>query len=77
MKKSLHYPPALQAHIDVGKGTLTTDEAATLLGLKSQTLRKWMSYGSCPKGLKPLKVGRSVRWPIDQLAALLQGGDHG
>ncbi len=76
MKKPLHYPPALQAHIDAGKGALTTNEAAALIGLKPQTLRKWMCYGSCPMGLKPLKIGNSVRWPIDQLAALLQGGGH-
>ncbi|RMD00146.1 DNA-binding protein [Aquitalea palustris] len=77
MKKNLYYPPALQAHIDAGKGALTTEEAAVLLGFKPQTLRKWMCYGEGPKGLKPLKIGHAVRWPIEQLASLLQGGEHG
>ncbi|WP_084299975.1 MULTISPECIES: helix-turn-helix domain-containing protein [Microvirgula] len=50
---------------------LTTNQAAEMLNFKPQTLRKWASTGAYPSGLKPQKIGGSLRWPIEQVTALV------
>lgn len=39
---------------------LTTNEAAYLLGLKAQTLRRWAIYENGP--ITPIRYGRLLRW---------------
>lgn len=39
---------------------LTTNEAAYLLGLKPQTLRRWAIYENGP--ITPIRYGRLLRW---------------
>lgn len=46
-------------HFD-SKLLLTTSEAAELLSLKPQTLRRWAIYENGP--LTPIRYGRLVRW---------------
>lgn len=46
-----------------------TKEAAQILGMKEGTLWKWASTGSGP--LKPHRVGRSLRWPENELRRLV------
>jgi hypothetical protein len=50
---------------------LTTDEAAGLVRLKAQTLRKWASYQNGP--VMPRRVGRRLLWSETELLALLEG----
>lgn len=68
------FPAALQAHIDAGRCLLTTTQAATALGYKPQTLRKWACHGTGPDGLNPVKIGRHLKWPLEQLANVIMGG---
>lgn len=68
------FPAALQAHIVAGCDLLSTKQAAAILGLKPQTLRKWACYDKSPHGLKPVKPGRHLKWPVEQLAKLIMGG---
>lgn len=44
---------------------LTTNEAAELLGLKPQTLRRWAIYENGP--LTPIRYGRLIRWSKKEL----------
>lgn len=44
---------------------LTTNEAAALLGLKPQTLRRWAIYENGP--LVPIRYGRLIRWSKKEL----------
>lgn len=48
---------------------MTTKEAAMWLGLKSNTLEVWRVYG---KGPKFLKMGRAVRYRLEDLNAYLE-----
>lgn len=50
------------------KQVLTTTEAAQELGIASQTLEKWRTYG---KGPTFVKVGRNVRYRMADLEAWL------
>lgn len=44
---------------------LTTNEAAELLGLQPQTLRRWAIYENGP--LTPIRYGRLIRWSKKEL----------
>lgn len=44
---------------------LTTNEAAELLGLQPQTLRRWAIYENGP--LTPIRYGRLLRWSKKEL----------
>jgi predicted site-specific integrase-resolvase len=48
-----------------------TDEAATLLGVAPQTLRRWACEGSGP--LRPRKLNGRLRWSVAQIRAVLAG----
>lgn len=47
---------------------VTTDEAARLLSLRPQTLRKWAMDGSGP--IKPIKLGNRLRWRFKDIEEL-------
>ncbi|MCU4482579.1 helix-turn-helix domain-containing protein [Acinetobacter ursingii] len=49
-----------QANICDSKLLLSTKEAAQMLGLKPQTLRRWTIYENGP--ITPIRYGRLVRW---------------
>ncbi len=51
--------------------TVDTAEAATLLGRKPQTLRRWACDGSGP--IRPRKVNGLLRWSVAEIRALLGG----
>ncbi|MBO3656733.1 helix-turn-helix domain-containing protein [Acinetobacter haemolyticus] len=44
----------------IDKLLLTTNEAAHLLGLQPQTLRRWAIYENGP--ITPIRYGRLLRW---------------
>lgn len=74
MKSPNVFPEVLQAHIDAGCCLLSTAQAAAALGCAEQTLRKWACYGTYPEGLKAIKIGRHLKWPVEQLAEFIMGG---
>ena len=57
-------------HINVSECRLlvSTKDAALLLGLKSQTLRKWAMDGSGP--IQPIKIGNRLRWRLSDIEEL-------
>jgi hypothetical protein len=50
----------------------TTAEAAKALNRAPQTLRKWACHENGP--LRPIRINGRLAWPVDKIAALLNGG---
>jgi hypothetical protein len=66
-------PEALAA-ISSGRDHIKTDEYAQVLSKATQTIRKnYCLTGEC-YGIRPLKVGNSLLWPVKEVAALLMEG---
>jgi hypothetical protein len=65
-------PPAL-AEIAAGRDHIRTAEFARALSKAHQTLRKLHCMtGEC-FGIRPIKVGRDLLWPVTEIATLLNG----
>jgi hypothetical protein len=50
----------------------TTAEAAKALNRAPQTLRKWACLENGP--IRPIRINGRLAWPLDKIAALLNGG---
>jgi hypothetical protein len=65
-------PPALAA-IAAGRDHIRTEEFAKAANRASQTIRKnYCTKGQC-FGIRPLKFGNRLLWPVSEIAALLNG----
>ena len=51
---------------------LTVRQAASLLGVDRSTLWRWEKEGY----LKPVRIGRKVRYPMYAIEAIKKGGDY-
>jgi len=51
---------------------VSTSEMVQLLEIKSQTAYKWACYQNGP--IQPVRIGKSLRWRVSDIAALIQGG---
>jgi hypothetical protein len=72
MQTAQSLPPALAA-IAAGRDHILTEEFAKAANRASQTIRKnYCKKGEC-FGIKPLKFGNRLLWPVSQIAALLNG----
>ena len=66
-------PEALAA-IATGRDHIQTAEFARASNRASQTIRKnYCLTGHC-FGIRPVKFGNRLLWPVAQIAALLNGG---
>jgi hypothetical protein len=66
-------PPGL-AHIAAGRDLITTADFALSISRARQTIRKsYCLTGSC-FGIRPIKFGNRLLWPVADIAALLNGG---
>lgn len=62
------------AHVADGRDHITTAEFAKATGKAPQTVRKnYCLTGEC-YGIRPVKVGNALLWPVAPTAALLTGG---
>lgn len=65
-------PPAL-AEIAAGRDHIKTAEFARAFSKRPQTIRKnYCLTGEC-FGIRPVKVGNSLLWPVDATGARLSG----
>ncbi len=64
-------PPGLAA-IANGRDTLPTNEAATVLNRRDQTMRKWACLENGP--IRPVRINGRLAWRVVDLATLLNGG---
>lgn len=51
---------------------LSTDEAATAINRRPQTLRKWACLENGP--MRPIRINGRLAWRVSDLQALLTGG---
>lgn len=66
-------PEALAA-IAAGRDHIRTDEFAQAFSKSPQTVRKnYCLTGEC-YGIRPIKVGNNLLWPVVPIAAVLNGG---
>lgn len=73
MQTTMPLPPALAA-IATGRDHIKTSEFARATNRASQTLRKnYCLTGHC-FGIRPVKFGNRLLWPVSGIAALLNGG---
>lgn len=66
-------PPALAA-IAAGRDHIQTAEFARAITRASQTIRKNYSQTGACFGIRPIKFGNRLLWPVSDIAALLNGG---
>ena len=70
-------PPDVNRHQEVGaviaieQLAVGADAAAALIGVSARTWRRWHSAGLVPA---PVRVGRSVRWRVDEIVRWLRAG---
>lgn len=63
--------------ISAGRDYIATSEFAATFHKADQTIRKnYCLTGEC-YGIRPIKIGNSLLWPVAQIAALLDGGVNG
>jgi hypothetical protein len=65
--------PTALAAIAAGRDHILTKEFAEVTSRRSESIRKaYMRKGDC-FGIKPLKFGNRLLWPVSAIAALLSG----
>lgn len=73
MPAKVTIPPAL-AEIAEGRDHIQTAEYARAVNRADQTIRKnYCLTGHC-FGIRPVKFGNRLLWPVASIAALLNGG---
>lgn len=70
---ALTIPPAL-AQIAAGRDHIDTSEYGRAINRAGQTIRKHYCYTGHCFGIRPIKFGNRLLWPVAEVAALLNGG---
>ncbi len=66
--------PTNLAEISKGRDHILTDEIATVTNHKPQTVRKSHCMTGAYFGIRPVKLGNRLLWPVADVAKLLSGG---
>ena len=72
MNDDARVPPALAA-IAAGRDHIRTAELSRVTTHDRQTIRKQHSQTGEFLGIRPVKVGKFLLWPVQDVAALLNG----
>ena len=73
MPAKVTIPPAL-AEIAAGRDHIETAEYGRAVNRLSQTIRKTYNITGHCFGIRPVKFGNKLLWPVAAIAALLNGG---
>ena len=65
--------PTALAEIAKGRDHVRTSEFARAFSRDSQTVRKNHSLNGECFGIRPVKVGKLLLWPVKEIAAVLKG----
>lgn len=63
--------PSFPTLDSVSRPTVPTEQAAFYLLRRPQTLRGWASAETFPDGLRPIRIGNRLGWPVAGIRALL------
>ena len=66
--------PEALAKIAAGRDHIKTSELALAFSKSPQTIRKNHCLTGEAYGIRPLKLGNDLLWPVAQVAAVLNGG---
>ena len=66
--------PTNLAEISKDRDHILTDEIATVTNHKPQTVRKSYCMTGAYFGIRPVKLGNRLLWPVADVAKLLSGG---
>jgi len=62
------------SQIAAGRDHIITGEFARVINRADQTIRKnYCLHGEC-YGIRPVKIGNRLLWPVARIAVLLRGG---
>lgn len=65
--------PEALATISTGRDHIQTFEFARAFSRTSQTIRKSYCITGHYLGIRPIKLGNRLMWPVSEIAALLNG----
>lgn len=65
--------PANLKKIAEGRDHIRTSEYGRYIGRESQTIRKLYRLNGHAFGIRPVKIGNRLLWPVDKIAELLTG----
>lgn len=65
--------PAALAEVAAGRDHIKTEEFALAVGRARQTIRKNYHLSGHCFGVRPIKFGKRLLWPVREIAALLSG----
>ena len=65
--------PAALAATTQGRDHILTAEMGQAIGKASQTIRKLHCLQGAVYGVRPVKIGNRLLWPVADIAALLNG----
>jgi hypothetical protein len=74
MPDKVNITPAL-AEISAGRDHIQTFEFARAFSRASQTIRKSYCITGHYLGIRPVKIGNRLLWPVASISALLNGGN--
>jgi hypothetical protein len=69
LEKTVPIPTSL-ATIAAGRDYITTSEFAHGISRAAQTIRKLLCQNGAAFGIRPVKFGNRLLWPVAQIAAL-------
>ncbi|TMS58916.1 helix-turn-helix domain-containing protein [Imbroritus primus] len=61
----------LSRFLQEGRDLLTNNEAAVVLAMKPQSLRRWACYECGP--IQPIRIGGRLRWRVSDVEFLING----
>ena len=68
--------PVGLASIAGHRDLITTIELAQTLNVAAQTVRKNYCLTGYAYGIRPVKIGNRLLWPVEKVAAVILGGHH-
>ncbi len=74
MKNLTEVPEGL-SRTAAGRDNINTGEFGIVIDKAGQTIRKQHCLNGEAYGIKPIKVGNRLLWPVTEIAKLLKGGE--
>ncbi len=75
MKPIQEIPEGL-ANIAKGRDNILTHEVSLVTNIATQTIRKYLCQTGSFHGIKPIKIGGRLQFPVNQIAKLIRGDAH-
>ena len=71
--KSTHDIPEGLASIANGRDNILTHEVGLVTNTATQTIRRHLCHSGSFHGIKPIKIGGKLQFPIREIAKLIRG----